>query len=340
MVSGGHDDVGIQAFDGGLVAMPTEWFWASLCPYGPPDAAYWLSADGHSWEAVELAGAFNDNVVIESLHTAGDGRLVALGYLVGDWSHPWSLEPAAWRTGDGRTWERMEGWDLPTDSVVANEDGWLLMSKDPESSANPMAVWGSSDGYAWDQRDVTLPRDLSPRTVSGAAGETGFALLACADDAVPDSAECRTLASHDGVTWTTSDPLPGVWQSLLWFDGTWRAASWNRPAPDSDVIRIWESSDGIEWRPLGEVPVEKLITRGDGTTTTGARFLAAGPRLVLSVADQLSGLRAWTSTDGGVTWEQDGPLVNNLLSSAEYGGVVVLAGTVGDGPIVFWARDD
>jgi hypothetical protein len=339
MISVGHDDVAIQAFDGGLVAMPTPWW----CPDGVSGTSYWLSTDGRSWEALELAGAFRDDVLIQSLHTASDGHLVAVGNIVGivdDPTEPWELEPAAWRTDDGRTWERLEGWDLPTQSVVTNEDGGLLISRDPWASASQMSVWGSGDGYTWEEREVTLPRGFSFSHVGGAAGDTGFALIACTDHPAPDSEECRTLASADGRTWTTSDPLPGSWQSLVWFEGSWRAASWNRPAPDSNIISIWESSDAIEWRPLGEVPVEKLITRGDGSTTTGASFLAAGPRLVLSVADQLSGLRAWTSNDGGATWEQDGPMVNNLLSSAEYGGVVVLAGTVGDGPIVFWARDD
>jgi hypothetical protein len=336
MVSNGHERVSVQAFGSGLAAIPNTPF----CPDGLSGASYWLSADGHTWEALELEDAFQGAALIESLHTASDGRLVVVGYVVGDVADPWSFEQAAWRTGDGRTWEPIEGWDLPTNSVVANEDGWLLISRGPWASTSEMSVWGSRDGYTWEEREVTLPRGLSFGRAGGAAGDTGFALIACTDDPAPDAQECRTLASPDGITWTTSDPLPGSWQSLVWFEGSWRAASWNRPAPDSNIISIWESSDAIEWRPLGEVPVEKLITRGDGSTTTGASFLAAGPRLVLSVADQLSGLRAWTSNDGGATWEQDGPMVNNLLSSAEYGGVVVLAGTVGDGPIVFWARDD
>jgi hypothetical protein len=276
------------------------------------------------------------------VYRAADGNLVAIGRPVtsDDFDPDLTL---AWRSSDGEGWEPIKDWSAPDGLVVHGTDRWLLLPwccEEPQAGEIP--IWESADGYSWTLSGIGLPEGTRAASVWRAStGEDGFAAVACPQQqnaAAWD--ECRTLASEDGLAWEVSDPLPGWWWHVVSHDGEWRAVSWGeRPAdPESvegNLVRIWRSEDAVEWVPLSELPVTPDM---DGRLY--ATLADAGPVLVLSQVHPTFGIRAWSSFDGGVTWDQDGPPLNTVLASLTYEGVTILAATMEDGPIVFWVREE
>jgi hypothetical protein len=348
MQGSGHDQLQVAAFAGGVVAIqtPPEFCEASAGYDGLDfisNTAYWLSGDGRTWEVLSVTDAFGEPVRIATLYEASGGDLVAISALEWDQGAGDALPYRAWRSADGRAWEPIEDWSAPSGWVLRGADRWLLVPQFEESQAGAIPVWESPDGYAWTPSAIELPEGARPASATAsAASEGGFAILACPQQSVSDWNECRTVVSEDGSAWEVSDALPGRWWQVMTYAGEWRAVSWDRmdsQSLDGHLVRVWRSEDAITWEPLAELSVTPE-RRGGGEVLLYATLADAGPVLVLSQAHPTHGIRAWSSYDGGVTWEQDGPRLNMVLASLTYEEFTILAGTMNDGPIVFWIREE
>jgi hypothetical protein len=302
----------------------------------PPEGRVWLSRDGASWEPLASQPTFA-HAVLSDLVTAQDGSMIAFGEIVTGAS-PESfdsvLEPAVWRSLDGRMWDRVDlslPIDLQVGRVVHGAKGYLL---DGFSSSRQM--WLSIDGLAWEPAGKILELDLEPGSLQGlGAGDEGFVASFVAASGDVDVA----VASADGRTWFSGDALPGHSSAVAPMGGDWVAVVVPGLHDLPVDLAVLVSTNGIDWAETARIhdPEER-----DSFGYIGGLVSAAG-RVFLTVALSvlcecgpipISG-GVWSSQDG-ITWEQTdtGP-ESVVVAGAEHDGTVVLAGYAG-GRVTFW----
>jgi len=302
----------------------------------PHEGRIWLSPDGESWEQLDSQPIFDD-ATLTSLATARDGSLIAFGNIDSFEASTGAFdsEAAAWRSSDGRSWERID-LGLPSEvrigQVVHGAQGYLLSASSTQFQ-DLNELWLSTDATSWERVHQTAQRRID----AIAAGDEGFVALL-----LGESGDARaTLASADGREWFEGDALAGYGRPLTSLGGDWitvTSSVQELPVP----IDVWFSANGLDWSSAGSIhdPDERdNFGFAAGLTSAGGRSFLSTALAVCCGSVAVPG-GVWSSVDG-TSWQQTDIDADGMVAAAaEHNGIVVLAGYVGvyEGRATFWVN--
>lgn len=248
---------------------------------------------------------------------AGRGdRLVAVG-------RDASGAGAAWVRRAAGPW-RSVGAGFGTGAVpagIAAYGGELLAVGSVDGAA---ATWASPDGSAWQPALADGP----PGVLCGvtAAGGLVLAVGQAGDGETGEGAGALVLRSSDGRRWTTAATrgLPNGSETGLtavaFYRGRWVTASHS-----IDGARLWQSSDGLDWRPAAAPARPGVVISGLGVAA--GELVAVGS----TIADTQP--RLWVRRDGAwrdVVSVRRGAVASGVLDdvvTTDSDGSVLLIGT-------------
>ena len=304
----GAEVTGITAFDGGFVAVGRELINDSgVGDQGAP--MIWVSRDGTAWDAAEIGADMENARDLQTVFTAADGSLVAVGSATGD-------ETPAWRSTDGRTWIPTSlGLSASAPIVVGGPGSYVLIDRPLDPTSNG-TFWRSSDGVGWQSVEIPAPR---PWLTSAAVGDGRIVVAVCvAPEAEGDwPGDCRAMTTTDGANWQTSAPTAEA-VNVARFRGEWLAAVWS--SEGGSRLSIQRSDDGLAWQPIAEIrnPPER------SRSLVPLRWIVAGDRLILRTGPSYT--QTFASNDGR-TWHRPTDLAEMLVAgAAARNGTVVLGG--------------
>jgi len=188
-----------------------------------------MSTDGTSW----TVAASIKQAVISDVADVG-GRLVAIGRLI----RGQTSSPTAWTSSDGVTWtaESMgPDTNLTPVRLAASDSGAMVaIAAYPISGAS--WLWLSSDGTTWS--NVAGPPDIigSDQVPDIAAGPVGFDLI------VRTAQESQIWASPDGTAWQKVVATPAPLGALVSLPTEMLALGTGQTLASSDGL-VWTTSD-------------------------------------------------------------------------------------------------
>jgi hypothetical protein len=208
----------------------------------------WLTEDGRSWTPVPLPGAGDGDHAEDIVATAD--ALVAVGSVAN--------APAAWRTTDGRAWERIEDDDLAAApgrhgriAAVATS-GTRIVAVGVEFGAvqRPVAWW-SPDGIDWSRAETQLDGNHASDVV---AVPDGFLLVGAGRAGPGEMTTGGLWFSDDGRTWArVGAGEPGFRNAgparAVAFDGRLIMVGSRMPGLLLSGA-VWTSTDGRAWVPI------------------------------------------------------------------------------------------
>jgi hypothetical protein len=272
-----------------------------------PRAAAWASLDGRRWTLVADVPA-NGGSVVRSVASGSNG-LVAVGVA--------GREAAAWRSGDGLTWQRSPtqaslSGPQPMEmlSVTATAAGYAAVGYEgPSVGVARPAFWFSGDGIHWVRGNAPDGTGAGRAEAVAAAGDVIVAVGTGGTTERPTAGLAWTSA--DGRTWSPvrdgrsfeDAKMHGVARAL---DG-FIAVGADR---DNKTAVVWRSSaDGRTWTRTPSSPSLSnfgLAIEMRDVTLAGSRYIAVGHLLF---GTQYSSAVIWSSTDGA-TWTRspDAPM--------------------------------
>lgn len=198
------------------------------------------SSDGLRWEVVSEGGALGRGHVADLAVDLAGTTAIAAGYheMIDEAGGLGSGSAVAWRTQDGRSWERTPDQQslafsgpgaLYLQSVTATDDGWLGVGR-ADDAVEAAGVWRSVDGLSWERLTAAPPRFGGYGTI-------------------------------DHVAWTD----PGF------------VATGTIAGAHGSVIAAWVSADGATWEPVHRQPALEdgvssgVIVEGDLIVAPGSR---------------------------------------------------------------------
>jgi hypothetical protein len=219
--------------------------------------------------------------------------------IVGSTTDPTSgrPQPAVWRSGDGRAWERRDvegGSDAGASMAAATYVGDSLLvagqvARDGDSDRSDAALW-TPDGNGWSQ--------VTPAEMGGEHDQWAFDVV---------SSDAGTLVAGGEIAWGDVRPR-------LWFSS------------DGDSWSSVDGGPGAVFDETGEESIQAISPVGDG-------FVAVGWR---DVDGELDGV-AWYSPDGQSWERVDAPSIRgagrqSLQSLTTVDGTLVAGGFLDNGP--------
>lgn len=262
----------------GLIAVGTEYGhpFPILGPTPPQDGRVWASSDGRSWADQTPAETF-DGAGLHLAYAAADGALVAIGTRRVDANGQETMTNLAWESTDGVTW-RETAIGLPAGSLVnAIEHGGrgYLARITPARATHGSELWFSTDGRDWER-----VRTLLDGVVTLGAGDEGF-VVAGTQGAAVESGEPFTIASSDGREWIEASNPPAGASGVLPVAGDWIIVSHQiGEGPLPDHASTWQSANGLDWSPLGDLPLDSVEVGGGRCAEIPVRPTATGPWIV------------------------------------------------------------
>lgn len=169
-----------------------------------------VSADGIRWEVVSEGGVLGPGRVADLAVDLAGATAVAVGYheTVTEAGLLDSGSALAWRTSDGRSWERAPDQEslrftgpggLYLQSVTASADGWLGVGR-ADDAGEAAGVWQSDDGMSW-TRLTSAPPDLGEYGTIDHVAWTDPGFVATGTIAGAGGSVIAAWVSADGTTW-------------------------------------------------------------------------------------------------------------------------------------------
>lgn len=315
----------LVSWSGGLLAVGTVYEDEARSVFGPPpprSGRVWRSDDGTSWTDATPDGTFAD-VELAHLFETADGALVVIGQ-----SYP-ALDPvsAAWETHDGETWTPITLAGLPNGVAVFQVASGARGHVATAFLGGEAHAAFSSDGRTW---EPTL-EGSAMRMV--AAGDEGFVAVVAPEGSQP-AAE-RVVASADGKEWFDGTaPDAGIFMAAP-RGGDWFATTATVGAGSSIDAATWGSANGLDWSPIGTIPLEAA-----GPETLGCHEMPAIvhglPRLIVVGTVLTFGCgEGAVSTAGGSYASLDG----GTWSRVPFGDLAYAAGAAEAGDRIVVATD-
>jgi hypothetical protein len=251
--------------------------------------ATWWSPDGDAWSRATLEQPATDETTGLVAVAAGTDGFLAVGSDHG--------RQAGWFSPEGETWA-MVGPDFPAgrfwDVTPSRDGGFVVVGTDQVTRNWNGAVWVvSPDGQDWRPAKATKSiagpnADHLRRVWSFAGGYVAFG-----QERDPDNPDCLTCAydretwrmytSPDGLTWkrhlidvepATGDHVLVEFNAIAPWEGGLMAVG----RGTDGHVRVWLSSDGVAWTPVGEpIALGPLVA----TESTVAALLVADRQLVI-----------------------------------------------------------
>ncbi|TMR95529.1 hypothetical protein [Nonomuraea basaltis] len=246
----------------------------------------WTSTDGFSWQAVAESGlaAFRPGDQIHDIARTASG-FVAVGRATGD---DGAVGPAAWRSADGQTWERVETRELEVreiKAVVAKGDTVVAIGH-PAEGEGSRVVRSADGGRSWQATGFQLPEAM-PRTGTLAVLPKRFVLVPTRQRTI--SGDVRVYCSPSGAQWSQCGSIGGLSgesvgvESLISYPSGVAAIS----QASLDKYSVLTTTDGRSWAKradLGNLPGATL--RGF-TISDGGTLFAGGDQAASDVDNQL-----------------------------------------------------
>jgi hypothetical protein len=278
-------------------------------------AALWRSADGQTWERVGQDLAFGPNTTLTAIAASPDGYLV-----VGASHGAKQARAVGWRSTDAMSWTAvadskalkvgvvvdlgggMVGSGGMT-AVVRSADGYIAsggICRPPKSGGEEEAValvsgvrtaevqaksvcrpavWRSADGQAWERQVLgKAPRLAVTGEVMGLRGLAVLGDVAVVAETGPTGPILGVLG---GPSAKRVDLMRQEDVETLWALGTIGDRFLAVGIPLRGAFGMWTSADGVEWRPLADVPA----LPADANVITGADIGAsAGGSVIVGSA--------------------------------------------------------
>ncbi|WP_090932219.1 hypothetical protein [Nonomuraea jiangxiensis] len=246
----------------------------------------WTSADGFSWTAVEQAGlaAFRAGDQIHDIARTASG-FVAVGRTAGDGG---GSGPAAWRSGDGRAWERVETRGLEVReimAVVAKGDTVVAIGQ-PAEGEGSRVLRSADGGRTWQATGFQLPEAV-PRTGTVAVLPKRFVLVPTRQRTV--AGDVRVYCSSTGAEWSQcgsirglSGESPGV-ESLISYPSGVAAIT----QAGLDKYAVLTTADGSDWDKRTDLDDLRGATLRGFTISDGGTLFAGGDQAASDVDNQL-----------------------------------------------------
>jgi hypothetical protein len=313
---------------------------------GPPidEARIWISADGRTWEQLDLGAEFVD-AHPRGVEALPDGSAVAYGSI--DPPPPAAPRAAAWRSVDGREWTPMalgEPPDPVSTSVLRGPRGQVGIVDRYEGENGEqrfVEFWYSADGSSWEKVHELAPENgYLPGISSMEAGPEGFVVTGHRYRFEGETRDDRplVLASGDGRAWfeapASATPQIGSVMSLASIGGDWMIlGTQGGDMGTGSTAEAWFSANGLAWErrgtfdmPLPANPYETEIGTFVGeVVNTGERVVVSGLTSICCHGPAWAA-GVWSSHDGR-SWERLGFPEGTVVSAgAEHDGVVVLGG--------------
>lgn len=214
-------------------AMPEKIVWTANGFVGvrSSDAGpqFFASDDGRSWQVTTNAGDLGPGQV-EDLAVGEDGHaIVAVGYheVANAEGLLDSSTAAAWRSPDGRTWERAPDQEAfvvgPPSythmfSVARTASRWVALGTAPNDGAYDSGAWTSPDGLRW-TRISSRSSPVGADAYANAMAWTGEELVAIGTNSGLTGSVAAVWVSTDGTEWNAVDrqlaPTDGTPTALI-----------------------------------------------------------------------------------------------------------------------------
>jgi hypothetical protein len=260
---------------------------------GKPFAA--TSADGQSWRRIDnsvFSAARGETVELSSTAYGEKGYVV-----VGTISNSSEATSAmAWHSADLQNWQRSKPGEFGATSrswrrvhgVTASSSGFVAVgaaiapAKPLEQQSTP-AIWTSTDGLNWTEKQVGLPAEAKTGHLASVTvrGNT----VVAAGEAIFTGTRAFAAVSNDlGTTWRAMRLPTSVSRQASYFSGI--ASTTNGVVvvgtlggTNAGDVLVWNSADGQTWRsssPTGVGLSGNGYQRINGLTQLGDRLLGVG----------------------------------------------------------------
>ncbi|MFF0867446.1 hypothetical protein ACFYUV_37180 [Nonomuraea sp. NPDC003560] len=260
--------------------------WLASGGDGPSgERGLWTSVDGFSWTTVNATGmaAFRPGDQIYDIARTASG-FVAVGATPGDGGPG----PAAWRSSDGRAWERVETRGLDVQeirAVVAQGDTVVAVGR-PSDGSGSRVLRSSDGGRGWQATGFQLP-EAEPRTGTVAVLPKRFVLVPTRQRTVDGGV--RVYCSPTGAQWSQcgsigglSGESPGV-ESLVSYRSGVAAIS----QATLGRYSVLTSADGRGWAKRADLGDLAGATLRGFTISDGGTLFAGGDQAASDVDNQL-----------------------------------------------------
>ncbi|MEV0823292.1 hypothetical protein [Nonomuraea rubra] len=247
----------------------------------------WTSADGYSWTAVEASGlaAFRAGDRIEDIARTGSG-FVAVGRTTGD---DGGTGPAAWRSADGRAWERVETRELGVrelKAVVAKGDTVVAIGV-PADGEGSRVLRSANGGRDWQATGFQLPEATDPRAGTVAVLPKRFVLVPTRRRTV--EGDVRVYCSPTGAQWSQCGSIGGLApesvgvESVISYPSGVAAIS----PGGMGTYTVLTTTDGRSWTKRADLGNLTGATLRGFTISDGGTLFAGGDRAASDVDNQL-----------------------------------------------------
>ncbi|MGP3914118.1 hypothetical protein [Nonomuraea sp. 10N515B] len=247
----------------------------------------WTSTDGFSWQAVEATGspAFRAGDQIHDIAITASG-FVAVGRATGD---DGAIGPAAWRSGDGRTWERAESTGLEVrelKAVVARGDTVVAIGH-PAEGEGSRVVRSADGGRTWQATGFQLPEAADSRPGTLAVLPKRFVLVPTRHRTV--TGDVRVYCSPTGAEWSQCGSIGGLSgesvgvESLISYSGGIAAIT----QAGLGRYTVLTTADGRAWAKRTDLGNLQGATLRGFTISAGGTLFAGGDQAVTDVDNQL-----------------------------------------------------
>ncbi|MGW0804366.1 hypothetical protein [Nonomuraea sp. NPDC002799] len=250
------------------------------------DRGLWTSTDGFSWTAVEAAGmtAFRPGDAIQDIARTASG-FVAVGRTTGA---DGGSGPAAWRSGDGRTWDRVDTRGLEVreiKAVVAGGDTVVAIGV-PDDGVGSRVLRSADGGRAWRATGFQLP-EADPRAGTLAVLPKRFVLVPTRQRTI--EGDVRVYCSPTGAQWSQCGSIGGLSGESVGVESLISYPSGVAAITQANLGRysVLTTKDGRGWdkrADLGDLPGATL--RGF-TISDGGTLFAGGDQAASDVDNQL-----------------------------------------------------
>ncbi len=278
----------------GRLSEVTTWSrgFAALGEDGAGLPTVWVSTDGASWTSHALPFLKRLQPHLDAL----DGRLVAVAAV----PHGEVERLASWISRDGETWRR-----APNDRMMAlpsrpTVPGYLALTP-PVNVDGQLVVYGHWDGCCG---------AVTPPIAGPPAGSYGYLSAAPAHNGIV------AWRTGDGLHWTRHPITPSLDSLDCVAEDVERLIGLDYGSP------LVASADGVDWEPVGEVPIDRGPPDAACVWPTATGYLQVG----VADGDPISGYQGSTgisTSADGRAWSPVEPLLG-----FEVGGVAVLGDTV------------
>ncbi|MFI7232825.1 hypothetical protein ACIBO5_57430 [Nonomuraea angiospora] len=246
----------------------------------------WTSADGFSWTAVEAAGlaAFRSGDQINDIARTASG-FVAVGRTTGD---DGGSGPAAWRSADGRAWERVETRDLEVreiKAVVAKGDTVVAIG-DPAVGEGSRVLRSADGGRDWQATAFQLP-EVAPHSGMVAVSPKRFVLVPTRFPTF--TGDLRVYCSPTGAQWSQCGSIGGLSGESTGVETLVSFPSGIAAITQAGLGRysVLTSTDGRSWSKRTDLGNLTGATLRGFTIADGGTLFAGGDQAVSDVDNQL-----------------------------------------------------